>query len=300
MPVQFPPELTKASLTKNKKMVAALGSPSLSRDIGELESIFSGSYFKAADPNKLGTETLDPVKFVRNRDGFKKVLDTQRAKLEKLATNVENDLKAIKINLAKAKKPDKKVIAFATTLETAAHKFAFALKPVATGELIYLIEKAYVQHLKASQNYGMVEMTVKGGAARHDKLQTEIKAIRAAGTVDAMHDMWKSGSSTARLFYIDMTSTWDQAILPAFPELAKKSKISGKANDTLVKRLWIADVANEAQSKASEKVRALIKGPISEQDAIDAMLDQYESSVKAMYAVFGEIQAVWRELSKFN
>ena len=300
MPVTFPTELTKQSLTKNKKLLTALGSPTLARDINELESIFSGSYFVKADPDALGKETLDPVRFERNRDGFKKVLDTQRKKLETQADRLENALKTIKTNLAANKKTDKKVLAYANSLEAAAHKLAFALKPVATNELVYLIEKAYVTNLKKSQNYLMVEQVVQTAAARHAKLQDEIKAVRAAGTVDVLHKTWASGSSTARLFYIDMTSTWDQAILPAFPELAKKSKISGKANDVLVKRLWIADVANEAQNKASEKVRALIKGPISEDDAVNAMLDQYESSVKAMYGVFGEIQAVWRALSTWK
>jgi hypothetical protein len=300
MPVTFPAQLTKPNLVKNKKLIAGMGSATLERDINALERDFVGSHAMHVDVAAMGKETLDPVKFEAMRDNFKKVHDSQRKKLEGAAQQVEADLKGIRTALAANKKTDKKVLAYADALLKAAHSLAFSLKPVATGEAVYLLEKAYSAHLKASQNYLMVEQVIQTGAARHAKLLEDIQAVRSAGTVDVLHQTWRSGSSSARLFYIDMTSGWDQAILPAFPGLAHKSKITGKANDTLVKRLWIADVANEAQGKASDKVRALIKGPISEDDAVNAMLDQYASSVNEMYKVFGEIQAVWAELGKWK
>lgn len=300
MPVTFPDQLKKPSLVKNKKLLAGLNSPNLEREINALEREFAGSHALNVDLAKMGKETLDPVKFEAMRDNFKQVHTNQRKKLETNAQKLESDVQAIRTTLAANKKSDKKVLAYADALLKAVHGFAFSLKPVATNEAVYNIEKAYTAHLKASQNYLLVEQVMKTAAARYAKLMDEIQAVRAAGTIEALHNAWGSGGSTARVFYIDMTSTWDQAILPAFPGLAHKSKISGKANDTLVKRLWIADVANEVQNKASDKIRALIKGTISEDDAVNAMLDQYESSVKEMYKVFGEIQAVWRDLSQWK
>jgi hypothetical protein len=300
MPVTFPAELTKANLVKNKKLLAGLNSPSLERDINLLEHTFADSYFVHADPEKLGKETLDPIKFARNRDGFKKVLDTQRKKMEGMADRLENDLKGIKTTLAANKKTDKKVAAYADTLFKAAHKFAFALKPVATNELVYLIERAYKAHLAKSQAFGMVELVMKETPKRHNALLAEIATVRRIGTVDAVHETWKSGSSNARNYYIELCAGWDQAVRKAFPELAAAAPVNGEAGKIYVKLPWIADVANEAQSKASSQLKAALGGSEDEQDVVETMLGEYEDSVEEMWKLFAHMQTAWRELSKWK
>jgi hypothetical protein len=298
--VAFPAALTNKQWQKNKGLFAKAKPTGIGEALTAMEKAFAGSGF-AVDPEKLATETLDPIVFEKRLAQYDKTMQGQAKKLDDAAAAVQAKITTAKTTFA----GNKSVLTELGKLESELANFRAGIKlngTIATKQRVAIFD-AYKKHLQSSalwkQTVGF-KLAASTEAHRQEVLG-DVKRLERDPRIELINEMW--GHDGAARTLRTTPRLWDQILVKNFPELTAKVRPGSAMND-FNQLPWIDTVGNEPGKSATNKVTAALKGstdPAVIQRAITTFALQYSNSL-IKYADFvkalGEFETTLKKYAK--
>ena len=294
----YPAALTNKAWQKNKGLFAKSKSTGIGEALTAMEKAYAASGF-AMDPVKLGTETVDPMQFKQRYDKLGASLQTQTKAIESAAATVQQKITAAKGTFA----GNKSVLGVLGQLEGDLANFRAALKPngsIFTQQLGAVLA-AYKKVLHATPAYKLMmgpDQWYTTTKNFYEQVLRDVKALEADPRVDKINELWGGNQPPPRSLRTTPRG-WDQMLAKDFPATTAAIR-AGKAWDTFNKNLpWIDDVGNEQGNGASKRVRAMIKGNVTEQKAVTKFALEYSQSLMTYRGFVTDLGKLEKLLKKF-
>jgi hypothetical protein len=271
--VKYPAALTKTGWDRNKSAMAklAVGKTDVGAHLLALETQFNRSTYASATTY----DGVDAVDFTQHKTALAHGFAADKAGIVGKIGAAKVVVKAAHADFAASKTVSKSVTAYAKTVLDTLDSFKTTLDNYPD-----LLTKALDQHYHANlkKNIGYVALsdTMKSVPTLAVKIVTLIKGVEAEPTVAKLHATF--GHDGPHRMLTTCFKTWDQLMKKHFPRTVA-GIYTGTAMSDYFTLKHLADVANEANSVASDPLRLRVQNGEDETKVVKGFLLEYSRSV---------------------